>query len=215
MFDVAAAERELGRLDPVMRRLVKELGPCTLRRARGMVPYQVLVRAVAHQQLHGVAAERILARLAALTPSGTSFPDPAALLALPERTLREVGFSEAKARALRDIAAKTLAGVVPRDARALARLDDEEAIARLTAVRGVGRWTSEILLLRAGRPDVMPADDFGLRSGLRAAYRRRALPTARELRAFAERWRPYRSIAAWYLWRAAERARPRPAARRS
>lgn len=190
-----------------MRALVKELGPCTLRRARGMIPYQVLVRAVAHQQLHGVAAERILARLAALAATGgPSFPEPEELLALPEGALRGVGFSTAKAVALRDIADKTLSGVVP-TARALARLSDEEAIERLTAVRGIGRWTAEILLLRAGRPDVMPADDFGLRSGLRAAYRRRALPSPRELRTFAERWRPHRSVAAWYLWRAAERAR--------
>ena len=207
MYDVAAAERRLARADAVMRQLVKDLGPCTLRRARGMIPYQVLVRAVAHQQLHGVAAERILARLAALTASGAGFPPPEELLALPAGALRAVGFSTAKALALQDIAAKTIAGVVP-DARALARLDDETAIARLTAVRGIGRWTSEILLLRAGRPDVLPADGFGLRSGFRAAYRRRGLPTPRELRAFAERWRPFRSVASWYLWRAAERARP-------
>jgi DNA-3-methyladenine glycosylase II len=206
VWDVAEAERRLAHLDPVMRRLIKELGPCTLRRTRGMVPYQVLVRAVAHQQLHGVAAERILARLAALTASGSGFPGPDDLLALPDGALRKVGFSGAKALSLRDIAAKTLAGVVP-TARALARLDDEAAIERLTAVRGVGRWTSEILLLRAGRPDVFPADDFGLRAGFRAAYRRRDLPTPRELRAFAERWQPFRSVASWYLWQAANRAR--------
>jgi DNA-3-methyladenine glycosylase II len=208
MIDVAAAERHLGRRDPVMRRLVRELGPCTLRRARGMVPYDTLVRAVAHQQLHGVAAERILARLAALGASAPRYPSPDALLALPEGALREVGFSTAKALALRDIAAQTIAGVIP-TARALARLDDDAVIERLTSVRGVGRWTVEILLLRAGRPDVMPADDFGLRSGFRGAYGYAELPTARELREFAERWRPFRSVAAWYLWRAADQARAR------
>ena len=191
-----------------MRRLIKEHGPCALRRMRGMVPYQVLVRAVAHQQLNGTAAERILARLAALSASGPGFPSPADLLALPDGALREVGFSGAKVLSLRDIAAKTITGIIP-TARVLARLDDEQVIERLVEVRGIGRWTSEILLLRAGRPDVMPADDFGLRSGFRAAYRRRELPTPRELRTFSERWRPFRSVASWYLWRAAERKRPK------
>ena len=206
MLDIPAAERTLARADPVMRRLIRELGPCTLRRARGIVPYQVLVRAVAHQQLHGAAAEKILGRLAELTSSAPGFPEPAELLALPEGALRGVGFSTAKALSLRDIAAQTLAGVIP-DARALARLSDEDAIERLTTVRGIGRWTSEILLLRLGRPDVMPADDFGLRSGFRASYRKRELPTPRELRTFSERWRPHRSVASWYLWQAANRAR--------
>jgi DNA-3-methyladenine glycosylase II len=210
MADHAAAERILGRTDAVMRRLIHELGPCTLARTRGLIPYQALVRAVAHQQLNGVVAERILARLSALTP-GASYPTPEELLALPAEALRKVGFSTAKVAALRDIAAQTLAGVVP-PARALARLGDEAIVERLTAVRGVGRWTAEILLLRLGRPDVLPVDDFGLRNGFRLAYRRRELPTARELGVFGERWRPFRSVAAWYLWRAADHARKSRAA---
>lgn len=208
MLDIAAAERRLGRVDPVMRRLIRELGPCTLGKGRGVTPYQILVRAVAHQQLHGIAAERILARLTALTP-GPRYPEPRQLLRLSQRQLRAVGFSEAKARSLHDIAEKTVAGVVP-SGRQLARLDDEAVIERLTAVRGVGRWTAEILLLRAGRPDVLPADDFGLRAGYRAAYGGSLPPTPKELRALAARWAPFRSVAAWYLWRAAERARRRP-----
>jgi DNA-3-methyladenine glycosylase II len=192
-----------------MRRLVRTIGPCTLSRKRGLTPYQALVRAVAHQQLHGVAAERILARLIALSP-GPTYPTPKELLALPEGTLRKVGFSTAKERALRDIAEKTLSGVIP-SARALARLGDEEVIERLTEVRGVGRWTAEILLIRVGRPDVLPVDDFGLRNGYRIAYGRKAMPTPRELAALGERWRPHRSVAAWYLWRAADQAkRPAP-----
>lgn len=188
-----------------MRRLIRELPPFAPKRVRGMTPYHYLVRAVAHQQLHGVAAERILARFTALTP-GPLYPTPSELLALPERALRAVGFSTAKARALRDIAAHALDGLIP-SARALARLDDEDVIERLTAVRGVGRWTVEVMLLRLGRPDVLPADDLGLRSGFRAAYDAPALPSPRELRTFGERWRPHRSTAAWYLWRAADRAR--------
>jgi DNA-3-methyladenine glycosylase II len=205
VIDHAAARRHLTRVDPVMGRLMREIGPSTLGRSRGMVPYQSLIRAVAHQQLHGIAAERILARLTALIPGGL-YPTPGELLALTEQELRAVGFSAAKARALHDIADKTLQGVVPA-ARALARLSDEAVIERLTAVRGVGRWTAEILLIRAGRPDVLPADDFGVRSGFRAAYRKRALPSPKALRAFGQRWSPFRSVAAWYLWRAADRAR--------
>jgi DNA-3-methyladenine glycosylase II len=205
MPDQALAEKHLGRVDPVMRRLIRELGPCGLGRTRGLVPYQALVRAVAHQQLNGVVAERILARLIALTP-GPLYPTPAELHALPVEVLRKVGFSAAKAAALHDIAEKTLAGVVP-PARSLTRLDDEAIVERLTAVRGVGRWTAEILLLRLGRPDVLPVDDFGLRNGFRIAYRRPTLPTPRELAASGERWRPFRSVAAWYLWQAADRAR--------
>jgi DNA-3-methyladenine glycosylase II len=205
MADHRAAERHLRNADPVMARLIRELGPCTLGPIRGMTPYRALVRAVAHQQLNGVAAERILGRLVALTP-GRHYPEPAELMALPEATLRQVGFSGAKARALRDIAEKTASGVIP-SARALARLSDEEIIGRLTEVRGVGRWTAQMLLIRSGRPDVLAADDFGLRSGFRIAYRRSALPAPRQLEAFGERWRPFRTVASWYLWRAAERAR--------
>jgi len=211
MIDHAAARRHLRRVDPKMGQLVRELPPCGFKRARGMSPYQSLVRAVAHQQLHAGAAERILGRLTALTP-GPLFPSPEELLALPEGALRAVGFSTAKALALRDIAAKTLEGVVP-SLRQLARLDDETIIQHLTAVRGVGRWTAEILLIRLGRADVLPSDDFGLRSGFRATYGGKLLPTPLKLRAFGERWRPYRTVASWYLWRAADRARPRPAAK--
>jgi DNA-3-methyladenine glycosylase II len=217
--DHAAASRHLARVDPVMKRLMKEIGPCELSRAR-MAPYDSLVRAVAHQQLHGVAAERILARFTALTP-GARYPTPQEVLVLPEESLRAVGFSGAKARALHDIADKTVAGVIP-SRRALARLGDEEIIERLTTVRGVGRWTVEILLIRLGRVDVLPADDFGLRAGFRAAYGGKEMPTTKELRAFGERWRPFRTVASWYLWRAADRfkrlaateKRPDPPSRR-
>src|SRR5689334_17347560 len=167
MKDHGPAERHLRKVDPVMRALISELGPCTLTRPRGLTPYRALVRAVAHQQLNGAVAERILTRLVALTP-GPDYPTPAELLALPVEALRQVGFSNAKAVALRDIAEKTLAGIVP-SPRVLARLGDEEVVERLIEVRGVGRWTAEILLIRAGRPDVLPVDDFGLRNGFRAA----------------------------------------------
>jgi DNA-3-methyladenine glycosylase II len=201
VIDRAAAERHLARVDPVMRQLIRELGPYKPRRFPGMTPYHALLRAVAHQQLHGVAAERILARFTALT-RGPLYPTPQEVLALPESALRGVGFSGAKALAVRDIAEKTVAGIIP-SGRALARVGDEEIIERLIAVRGVGRWTAEMLLIRLGRADVLAVDDFGIRAGFRAAYGREVKP--KELLAFGERWRPYRTVASWYLWRAAER----------
>ena len=192
-----------------MRELIRLHEPWGgVRRARP--PFEMLVRAVAHQQLNGRAAETILARMIALFP-GRRFPRPEDLLAVSPRALRRAGFSRAKVAALRDIAAKTLAGVVP-SPRAITRLDDAVIVERLTQVRGVGRWTVEMLLMfRFGRPDVLPVDDFGVRAGFRAAYRRRAMPTPRQLMAYGERWRPHRTTAAWYLWRAAEAARARQA----
>jgi DNA-3-methyladenine glycosylase II len=164
------------------------------------------VRAIAHQQLHGAAAERILARFIALQDQA-AFPPPQHVLAMPDAQLRAVGFSFAKVAALKDLASKTLSGLVPA-APALESLSDAEIIERLTAVRGIGRWTVEMLLIfQLRRPDVLPVGDFGVRNGFRLAYRLSGMPTPDSLAAFGERWGPYRSIAAWYLWRAVELAR--------
>ena len=198
--------RHLSKADPVMRTLIRRAGPCTLTPRRREPLYQTLVRAVAHQQLNGRAANAILARFIALFP-GKRFPDPDDIRLASVRRLRSAGFSRAKIRAIKHIAAETVAGVVP-SRRAAARMSDEEIVERLIALRGVGRWTVEMLLIfTLGRPDVLPADDFGIREGFRIAYGSRARPTPRKLLAFGERWRPYRTTAAWYLWRAAERAR--------
>ena len=127
--------------------------------------------------------------------------------ASPTTRLRACGFSFAKIKAIRDIAEKTLAGLVP-TSRQIAKLSDDEIIARLTEVRGVGRWTVEMLLIfQLGRPDVLPAADFGVRTGFRHAYRRRDLPSVKELLAYGERWRPHRTTASWYLWCLADAAR--------
>jgi DNA-3-methyladenine glycosylase II len=159
--------------------------------------------AIAHQQLNGRAAETILGRFVALFPSTVRFPTPAAVLAARTSTLRRAGFSRGKVRALKDIARHAVTGVVP-TRRACHRLGDDEIIERLTRIHGVGRWTVEMLLIfTLGRLDVLPVDDFGVREGFRFAYGRRARPTPRALRAFGERWKPYRSVAAWYFWRAA------------
>jgi DNA-3-methyladenine glycosylase II len=186
-----------------MRGLIRAAGPCDIRPERGRTPFQSLVRAIAHQQLTGRAAATILQRFFALYGKGR-FPSPEELLGTPEETLRSVGFSRAKAASLRDIAARTLDGTVP-PRRSLARLSDEAIIERLVQVRGVGRWTVEMFLMfTLGRPDVLPVDDYGVRSGFRIAYGVEDLPRPRELAEIGLRWAPYRSAAAWYLWRAVD-----------
>ena len=201
-----AALNHLATVDPVMRRLIAEHGPCGLVPEPRRAPFQSLVQAVAHQQLHATAAGHILGRFQRLFPR-RKFPRPEDLAGVTDAQLRACGFSFAKIRALRDIAAKTLSGVVP-TGRQIVALPDEEIIARLTEVRGVGRWTVEMLLIfQLGRPDVLPADDFGVRNGFRLAYRKRALPQPKDLLRFGARWRPHATVAAWYLWRAADAVR--------
>lgn len=196
----AAAHRHLAR-DPVMRRLIRRHGRCGLA-CRNWSPYEALTRAVAHQQLNGRAAQTILTRFVALFGNGR-FPTPAAVVATHPARLRRAGFSRAKVRAIKDIARHALAGTVP-TRRAAAPLGDEALIERLVAIRGVGRWTVEMLLIfTLGRLDVLPVDDFGVREGYRKAFGKRARPTPKALRKLGEPWRPYRSVAAWYLWRAA------------
>jgi DNA-3-methyladenine glycosylase II len=201
-----AALQHLATVDPVMRRLIRAAGPCTLKPEPGRTPFQSLVQAVAHQQLNGTAADTILARFKKLFP-GRRFPQPADLAGVTDEQIRACGFSFAKIRALRDLAEKTLSGVVP-TSRQIVKLSDAEIIERLTQVRGVGRWTVEMLLIfQLGREDVLPAGDFGVRNGFRRAYKKRALPKPKDLLQFGERWRPHATTAAWYLWRAADAAR--------
>ena len=200
------AHKHLSERDPVMRALIVAHGQCGIVPETKRSPFQSLVQAVAHQQLHGTAANNILGRFKKLFP-GRRFPRAEDLAGVTDEQLRACGFSFAKIKAIRDIAAKTLSGVVP-TGRQIVTLSDEEIILRLTEVRGVGRWTVEMLLIfQLGRPDVLPADDFGVRSGFRLAYKKRNLPTAKELLKFGELWRPHATTAAWYLWRAADAAR--------
>jgi DNA-3-methyladenine glycosylase II len=202
--------------DAVLGGLIRAVGPYVIELDGECHPFQALAQAIAHQQLNGTAANTILKRLIHSCGAG-AFPTPQMVLAASADTLRAAGFSFAKVAALRDLAQKTLADVVP-EASALLQLSDEEIIARLTQVRGIGRWTVEMLLMfRLGRPDVLPVDDFGVRAGFRAAYGLSRMPKPRSLAAWGERWRPYRSTAAWYLWRALELKRagrlPEPAQR--
>uniref|UniRef100_UPI0037845796 DNA-3-methyladenine glycosylase family protein n=1 Tax=Prosthecobacter sp. TaxID=1965333 RepID=UPI0037845796 len=158
---------------------------------------------MAHQQLHANAAEAILRRFKALFPK-TRFPKPEQVLSTADEALRGCGFSTSKMLAIRDIAAKTLSGQIPTRAAAL-KLDDDELITRLVAVRGVGRWTVEMLLIfTLGRPDVFPSDDYGVRNGWRVAQKLDEMPKPKEFRLLAERWQPHRTLAAWCLWRAAD-----------
>lgn len=194
----------LSNVDPVMRRLIKEVGPFLLKPKVRRSPFESLARAIAYQQLHDKAAESILKRFMALFP-GRRFPRPDALLAMNIRSIRQAGFSQPKIMALRDLASKTLDGTVP-TTRIINKLDDEAIIERLIEVRGIGRWTVEMLLIfQLGRPDVLPVDDFGVRNGFRIAYGRRSMPTPKQVLQYGERWRPYRTAASWYLWRAADR----------
>ena len=200
------ALKHLSAADPVMRRLIREIGPCRLEHEPWRSPFQSLVQAVAHQQLHATAAGNILARFKQLFPR-RRFPKPEDLAGVTDAQLRACGFSFAKIRAIRDIAEKTLSGVVPTP-RQIVKLSDDEIIARLTEVRGVGRWTVEMLLIfQLGRKDVLPADDFGVRSGFRLAYKKREMPKPKVLLQFGKRWRPHATTAAWYLWRAADAAK--------
>jgi DNA-3-methyladenine glycosylase II len=196
----------LSAADAVMRRILREIGPCTLVPELRRPPFQSLVRAVAHQQLNGTAANTILTRFIKLFP-GRRFPRPGDLASVSDEDLRHVGFSRAKVASIRDIAAKTLDGTIPASKK-IHLLTDEEIIARLIEVRGVGRWTVVMLLIfQLGRTDVLPADDFGVRQGFRVAYGREAMPSVKEVLANGECWRPFRTTAAWYLWRVADRAR--------
>jgi DNA-3-methyladenine glycosylase II len=191
--------------DPVLGPVVKRVGAFTLK-PETREPYEALVRAIAHQQVHGRAAEAMLRRLIELFPQ-QAFPDPAGLLALPEGAIRGCGFSGAKVAAILDIAHKTVGGLVPTQ-RGAARLSDEALIERLVAIRGVGRWTVEMLLIfTLGRPDILPVDDFGVREGYRHAAGLDAQPKPRALAEAGLGWAPYRSAAAWYLWRYADLAK--------
>jgi DNA-3-methyladenine glycosylase II len=202
----AAALKHLDAVDPVMRRLIREFGPCKLEHEPWRSPFQSLVLAVAHQQLHATAAGNILGRFKQLFPK-RRFPKPEDLADVADEQLRACGFSFAKIAAIRDIAAKTLDGTIP-TSRQIEKLGDEEIIERLTAARGVGRWTVEMLLIfQLGRKDVLPVDDFGVRSGFRIAYKKREMPKPKALLKFGKTWRPHGTTAAWYLWRAADNAK--------
>lgn len=201
-YDPDKAVRHLSSADPVLADLIERAGPFALKLRRMHDPFEALARNIIYQQLHGNAAAAIHGRVLALFGKGKLGPRD--LLDAPDEMLRGAGLSGAKLVALKDLAARTLDGTVPTLAR-LRRMGDEEIIEQLTRVRGVGRWTVEMLLIfRLGRPDVLPVGDYAVRKGFALTYGLEEMPKPKELERRAEPWRPYRSVASWYMWKAVE-----------
>jgi methylated-DNA-[protein]-cysteine S-methyltransferase len=203
MFDPAEAARVLAASDRMLARIIAKVGPLRLEVAPAQSPFAAVAESITYQQLTGKAAATILGRVHALFGGRENFT-PDALLALPDARLREAGLSGAKTAAMKDLAAKTLDGTVPTHDD-LCTLQESEIVERLTTIRGVGRWTVQMLLIfRLGWPDVLPVNDYGVRKGFARAFRTGALPSPADVAKRGERWRPYRTAASWYLWRASE-----------
>lgn len=195
-YDAAAARRHISRRDPVMRGIVKACGPYDLE-ARGK-PYESLLRAILYQQLAGAAAAAIERRL--LAHFGGGIPSPAELAGLGDEQFRGAGVSRQKTGYMRSLAEEFASGRL--NDRSILRAPDEAVIEMVTQVKGIGRWTADMLLMFClGRPDVLPVGDLGIRANMKAAYALGELPKPDEMEAIAEPWRPYRSAGTWYLWR--------------
>ena len=204
-FDLPAATTHLSSCDPCLAKLIAELPPFEPEIDHAQSPYEALLEAIAYQSISGKAAATIFARIKALS-SAAGAPTPEEMLQLSRPKLRKAGLSGAKILAMKDLAKKTLEGIVPTHDQAL-QLSDRELVERLISVRGIGAWTVEMFLIfRLGRPDVLPIHDLGVKKGWSVAYGRKRMPRPNELLKFGERWRPYRTVASWYLWRAFERA---------
>jgi methylated-DNA-[protein]-cysteine S-methyltransferase len=196
-FDTDAAVAHLRASDRKLAAAIDTVGPCALKLDQAETTFAALAQSIAYQQLTGKAAATIFARVGAACAPFT----PEQMLATSDTALRTAGLSGSKLLALKDLARKSIDGTVPHLGD-LHTLKDDEIVERLTAVRGIGRWTVEMLLIfRLGRPDVLPIDDYGVRKGFAKVYRKRDLPKPKDLEKFGERWRPYRSVASWYLWR--------------
>ena len=205
-FDPSVAVEHLREADPVLAKLIEEVGPfrMQLRKARSI--FVALAEAIVYQQLNGRAAASIFARVCALFPVAQGLTAEQ-VLRISEAKLRAAGLSNSKLLSIRDLARKAVDGEIPTLAEAH-RMDDEMLIERLTQIRGIGRWTVEMLLMsRLGRPDVLPVDDYGIRAGFAAAFRKRKFPMPKDLVKPGAKWKPYRTVASWYLWRAADRAK--------
>jgi 3-methyladenine DNA glycosylase/8-oxoguanine DNA glycosylase len=203
-FDPAVAVGHLAAADPGLARLIEAVGPFRMRLDKTPSLFFALSEAIVYQQLNGKAAATIFARVRALFPRATESPTPAQILRASDDKLRGAGLSRAKLLSLRDLAGRTHRGQLP-TLEDLRGMDNEAIIERLTEVRGIGRWTVEMLLMfRLGRPDVLPVDDYGIRKGFAVAFRKRSLPKPAVLAKYGQRWKPYRTVASWYLWRATE-----------
>lgn len=221
-YDIPAALAHLTRADPKLGRLIARVGPFTMKLSSTLSPFESLVESIVYQQLHGKAAatihRRLLESFHPIAGLGVHF-DPQHILDCPTPQLRAAGLSANKTLALRDLAAKTLDGTVPSLAR-IRRMSDEAIIEHLTQVRGIGVWTVQMMLMfRLGRPDVLPTNDYGVRKGFALTFQGLKptdkvtpgdLPTPAEMEKRAKRWQPWRSVASWYMWRAADLAQIKP-----
>jgi 3-methyladenine DNA glycosylase/8-oxoguanine DNA glycosylase len=205
-FDPDLALQHLRGSDPVLARVIDEVGAFCMQLRPAPSVFMALARAIAYQQLNGKAAAAIFARVCAMFPRGV--PTPERMLRASDEQLRGAGLSRSKLLSLRDLAQRAADGRLPTLAE-IRQMPDETIIERLSEVRGIGRWTAEMLLMfLLGRPDVLPVDDYGVRKGFAIAYDR-DMPAPKELAAYGIRWKPYRTAASWYLWRMVERATAR------
>jgi len=208
-FDPGLAVAHLRASDPTLARVIDEVGPFRMQLRPAPSVFAALAEAIVYQQLNGKAASAIFARLSALFPRGRLTSER--LLRTSEEKLRGAGLSRSKLLSLRDLAQKAEDGGIPTFGE-IQSMADEMIIERLSEVRGIGRWTAEMLLIfRLGRPDVLPMDDYGVRKGFAIAFDKSELPSPKELAAYGSRWQPYRTVASWYLWRAVQQATARKA----
>jgi 3-methyladenine DNA glycosylase/8-oxoguanine DNA glycosylase len=206
-FDPSAAVEHLRASDAGLARVIDAAGPFRLELKKTPSIFGALAEAIVYQQLAGKAAATIYARVCALFPRAHEGPTAEQILRVSDEKLRGAGLSRPKLLALRDLARRAAGGEIPTLAD-VHRMEDEEIVSRLSAVRGIGRWTVEMLLIfRLGRPDVLPADDYGIRKGFALAFKKRELPAPKDVEKRGARWKPYRTVASWYLWRAVELAR--------
>jgi len=204
-FDHEKAHAFLAQTDERLARVIAQTGKFEFKLDQCDSVYESLLEAIAYQSISGKAAATIFARIMALGTNG-SCPTPEEILRIRKQTLRKAGLSFAKIAAMKDLAQKTIDGIVPTldDAQ---NLSDEELVKRLDSVRGIGPWTVEMFLIfRLGRPDVLPIHDYGVQKGFAITYGKKKIPKPRELAEFGERWRPYRTVASWYMWRAVQLA---------
>src|SRR5580704_1575716 len=205
--DTEHVMRELSRVDRRLAKVIRRVGCFPTKKEKPQPPYESLLRAIVYQQLAGKAAATIFGRVKALGSSG--FPTPEEILLLDAAKLRGAGLSRQKIAAVKDLAAKTLDGTVPPLA-VLRRMTEVEIHERLVQVRGIGEWSVQMFLMfRLGRPDVLPVKDLGIQKGFQIVYGHKKMPKPQFILEYGERWRPYRSIASWYLWRAVDTKKPK------
>jgi DNA-3-methyladenine glycosylase II len=204
-FDLVVAMKHLSAKDEKLATLIAETVQFQIDMEAAQSPYETLLESIAYQSISGKAAATIFGRVKALGSNGRA-PSPQEMLKLRKPALRKAGLSGAKILAMKDLAQKTIDGIVPTLEQAQ-KLSDEELVERLVSVRGIGAWTVEMFLIfNLGRPDVLPIHDLGVKKGWSVTYGKKHMPKPKELLAFGEQWRPYRSVASWYMWRAFERA---------